>query len=174
MRRSLGSCLWRCTERLCGSRWPARAVERIPAWQGAATGCQAGFNCQQRELTGTICTAGACAGKVQVARHLQIRVLSADCHVQIYWNNCDKRAIKNVMMIRKMALTGHELWANWAAKALGAQLHSSMQSDPALVSNIPLRNWTETVVKHVRPPRTIHFFILVLLLPEASSVLCCR
>ena len=50
---------------------------------------------------------------------------------------------------RRVALSAHEAWAHWAAGALGAQLLSAMQGDPALVSHIPLRNWAETVVSHV-------------------------
>lgn len=50
---------------------------------------------------------------------------------------------------RKVGIAGHEQWAAWAAKALGAQLCSSMQLDPALAANIPLRGWADTVVTHV-------------------------
>ena len=53
------------------------------------------------------------------------------------------------MLHRQVALSAHEAWAHWAAGALGGQLGSAMQGDPALVSHIPLRNWAETVVNHV-------------------------
>ncbi len=63
---------------------------------------------------------------------------------------CQVWILSSTICHRRVALTGHELWATWAAKALGAQLHSSLLSDPAMSAHIPLRNWTETVVKHVR------------------------
>lgn len=50
---------------------------------------------------------------------------------------------------RTVALEAHGIWARWAAAALGRQLAASMEQDPALTSQVPLRNWIDTVVKHV-------------------------
>ena len=52
---------------------------------------------------------------------------------------------------RTVALEAHGIWARWAATALGRQLAASMEQDPALTSHVPLRNWIDTVVKHVGP-----------------------
>ncbi len=65
--------------------------------------------------------------------------------------NLDVRSGYDISAVlhRQVALSAHEAWAHWAAGALGAQLLSAMQGDPALVSHIPLRNWAETVISHV-------------------------
>lgn len=55
---------------------------------------------------------------------------------------------------RSVALKAHSIWAKWAASALGRQLAASMEQDPALTSHIPLRNWVDTVVKHVSRPKS--------------------
>lgn len=60
---------------------------------------------------------------------------------------------------RSVALKAHSIWAKWAASALGRQLAASMEQDPALTSHIPLRNWVDTVVKHVSRPKNSTFLM---------------
>ena len=81
------------------------------------------------------------------------------------------------MPCRKVGLAGHEQWAAWAAKALGAQLRSSMHLDPALAANIPLRGWADTVVTHVNfhTPKCLRYFDFPLkmqLMPSPCSDMC--
>jgi len=55
-----------------------------------------------------------------------------------------------------VAADAHQVWAKWAAAALGGQFRPALEQDPALTAHVPLRNWAETIVKHVRPTLRFH------------------